>query len=84
MPSPIRRSPMQAFMRDTREIGQALLWLLITPALWLRVLRLLGKALILLGKRCGMDCSITWQAWRLGMTRAQVRSIREDPWRSDT
>jgi hypothetical protein len=84
MPPPIRRSPMQSFLCDMREIGRVLRYLLITPALWPHALHLLCKALILLGKTWATECRLIWHSWRLGMTRVQVRSNRENPWRPDT
>jgi hypothetical protein len=65
--STTRRRPMRSAMLDTREISWVALLLFCLPV-----------ALFLVGKWCWIQCRITVGCWRLGMTRAEVRSFREE------
>jgi len=52
---------------------------------WIALLLLgLPVALFLVGKWCWIQCRITVNCWRLGMTRAEVRSHRRNPWQPGT
>jgi hypothetical protein len=72
----IGSKPMRSAMLDLREIG-GMPVCLIRPVIWPRALRLLGGALILSGRWCRKQCTITWHYWRLGTRRVEPQRRKE-------
>jgi len=68
---PIQARPMPSDMFDAREIALVLLLSLAKPLLWRR-------AYCLAGRRCRIQCRIATGCWRLGITRAEFRSLWRD------
>lgn len=68
---PIRASRMLSDTFDTREIALVLLLSLAKPRLW-------PHAVCLAGRWCRIQHRITLSCSRLGMTRAEIRSLWRD------